>query len=143
MYLFRPSRLNDTVGTELDTSHVHTNIPLHPHPIQSAPEYTDLIIPAALLALAASHGFILLRVVVRHVLERLCWKGSEEETRAEEADRRVKEQYLRSLGLDKDDFEGVGAGGLEKKEDLDGLDATGFWVRDEGVDEIQKAVKDA
>lgn len=52
----------------------------------------------------------------------------------------MKEQYLRSLGLDKEENEGE----LDKKEEsLDGLDGTGFWTRDEGVDEIQKAVKDA
>lgn len=118
-------------------------MPLNSPAITSAaspPEYTELVIPALLLALAASHGYLLVRVAVRHVLERLCWKGSAEETIAEQADRKVKEQYLRSLGLDKEENEGE----LEKKEEsLDGLDGTGFWTRDEGVDEIQKAVKDA
>jgi len=49
------------------------------------------------IALAASHGFILLRAVVRHVLERAMWYGSEEKRRLDAAKREIKERYIQSI----------------------------------------------
>jgi len=140
VYLFRPSKISDSVyGTELDSSHVHTSMPLKSSFVARAatshPEYNELIIPAVLIALSASHGYLLVRLFVRHVLERLFWKGSKEEAASEEADRLVKEQYLKSLGLNDDD-----ATDVVKDE---GLGDVAFWKRDEGIEEIQKSVKDA
>ena len=143
VYLFRPTEVEKELGTVIDTSHVHTHIPLDVPAVQSAaapPAYTELIIPAALIALSASHGFFLLRLLIRHVIERLCWRGCPEETRAEEAEQKVKQQYLQSLGLDN---EGDAIEKAAEKENLEGMDGTGFWTRDEGIDEIQKAVKDS
>ncbi|KLO19131.1 DUF590-domain-containing protein [Schizopora paradoxa] len=141
VYLFRPSKISETVyGTELDASHIHTSMPLKSSFVARAatshPEYNELIVPAVLIALSASHGYILVRLFVRHVLERLLWKGSKEEEASEEADRLVKEQYLKSLGLS--DEESVSS--TVKDE---GLGDIAFWKRDEGIDEIQKSVKDA
>jgi hypothetical protein len=39
----------------------------------------------SIITLAVSHGFILLRAVVRHVLERVMWYGSEEKKRLDDA----------------------------------------------------------
>lgn len=145
VYLFRPTWVEEKVGTLVDTSHLHTHMPLNSTSVTQAASpssFSELIIPATLIALSASHGYILARLFIKHILERLFWKGSNEEARAELADKQVKEQYLRSLGLDKEEDGGevaVKAG----EDNLDQLDATGFWRRDEGMDEIQKAVKDA
>lgn len=141
VYLFRPSKISDsTYGTELDTSHVHTTMPLNSTFVARAatlhPEYSELIVPAVLIALSASHGYLLARLFIRHVLERVIWKGCKEEEMSEEADRTVKEQYLKSLGLS-EDAASDNAANDEKLENF------GFWKRDEGVDEIQKSIKDA
>ena len=73
----------------------------------------------------------------------------------EEANVKMKQRYLKNLGVE--GFEGESEKGIAKgkgkeKEvvvvakdalNLDGLDATGFWSRDEGLDEILKVVKDS
>jgi hypothetical protein len=52
---------------------------------------------ALFIALAASHGYIVLRAAVRHVLERALWFGSPEKARLDAAAREVKERYLESV----------------------------------------------
>jgi len=52
---------------------------------------------ALFIALAASHGYIVLRGAVRHVLERALWDGSEEKAQLDDEARRVKERYLQSV----------------------------------------------
>lgn len=52
---------------------------------------------ALFIALAASHGYILLQVGVRHVLERALWYGSPEKARRDASARQVKERYLQSV----------------------------------------------
>ncbi|THG94392.1 hypothetical protein EW145_g8149, partial [Phellinidium pouzarii] len=106
-----------------------------------------LLLPALLLALTASHAHALARMAVRHVLERAAWRGSREAREAEEAEREVKRMCLRSLGVDGVEGE-VGRETSERDGALDSVDRkneddpTGFWTRDEGIDEIQKAAKD-
>lgn len=85
-----------------------------------------------LLALSSSHAYILARVLIRHILTRLIWKGSSEEQTASAADRKVKMSYLQQL----------------RKPEVDiaitvvGEEATSpFWERDEGVDELTRASK--
>jgi hypothetical protein len=114
------------------------------------------------IALAASHGFIVLRAVVRHVLERVMWYGSAEKERVDAAALEVQKRYVQSIQG------GAGAGvpppGL-------GATASGsamaevttahvplpagevqrpetppedeFWQFDEGLDEIRKGIKDS
>lgn len=97
---------------------------------------------ALLVALGASHGYILLRMVVRHTLERVLWRGSPEELEAERTETVVKEQYLRSLGVaDVVNAEDSGAvagteGGQEGK-------LSAFWSQDEGLDELTRGTKEA
>lgn len=100
---------------------------------------------AVLMALAASHGYMVVRVLVRHVLERVLWKGSQEEQEAEKLESVVKEKYLKSLGLGdvmdipKDGVvTDVGGSGSEKE-----VEGKAFWEYDEAADELQKGVKDA
>ena len=100
-----------------------------------------------LVALAASHGYMIVRVLIRHVLERLLWKGSKEEQEAERQETVVKVEYLKSLGVadvreEKSDL-AAKVGGVETREEevSDGVKA--FWEFDEGLDEIQRVLKDA
>src|SRR5260221_10377040 len=53
---------------------------------------------ALFIALAASHGYIVLRTIVRHVLERAMWYGSPEKARLDAAGRDVKARYLQRVG---------------------------------------------
>lgn len=109
---------------------------------------------AALVALIASHGFILVRLLVRHIIEKIFWKGSEEVAERERKDREVKVQFLKGAGpgssssirlvgevkIEKEvgDSEGVVSG------ERDGTsDDMGFWDHDEGIDEIQRLSKEA
>lgn len=111
----------------------------------------ELLMKALLISLAASHGYMLLRVVVRHVLERLVWKHSDEVVEREREEREIKETFLKGVlgeaqggdavvgklmrdGGEKSVVESAGSangGGVE------------FWDHDEGVQEIQRISKEA
>lgn len=102
-----------------------------------------------LVALAASHGYMIVRVLVRHVLERLLWKGSREEREAERADTVVKKEYLKSLGVAdvtkavEDEKAANGkAGGAGVGPMMSGGEQA-FWEFDEGLQELEKGIKDA
>ena len=104
---------------------------------------TRAVTKVEVVALAASHGYLVLRVAVRHVLERLMWKGSREEQAAERLDAQVKQQYLRSIGV-----ADVATGDLADSKVLrqNGEAAEEhqtFWAEDEGLEELSKGVKDA
>ena len=88
----------------------------------------------ALVALLASHEFIFTRWVVRFVVERVFWRGSEEQIEIERVERQVKDIYLESLKRD----QAPRATDYAKDEDTDD-----FWKKDEGLNEIQKVLKDA
>lgn len=47
--------------------------------------------------MSASHGYIILRAVVRHVLERALWTGCEEAKIGEKKERVVKRMYLKNI----------------------------------------------
>jgi anoctamin-10 len=91
---------------------------------------------AFLIALAASHGYIILQVVVRHLVQRAIWLESKEVREKEKMDQAVKESYFRSLG---GGGEGVGSGSGSDKL---GKDEESFWGFEEGLAEIQKLDKD-
>ena len=116
------------------------------------------------IALAASHGFILLRAVVRHVLERVMWYGSEEKKRLDGAAREVKEQYVRSIQRRGSTSGGgtppLGSGATpstesttisvplpsvvaEEGQRVETSSGDEFWQFDEGLDEIRKGIKDS
>ncbi|EIW81754.1 DUF590-domain-containing protein [Coniophora puteana RWD-64-598 SS2] len=118
----------------------------------------ELLVSALLVSLVASHGYILLRSLMRHLLERAIWTGSEEERTAERVEREIKEKYVGSLAGRSAEGEGEGRNvGLEDaRKDVDdgapnvdddgkggqGGEWSGFWATDEGLDEIQKLVKE-
>ncbi|KZV63754.1 DUF590-domain-containing protein [Peniophora sp. CONT] len=125
VYLFRPS-----TATKVDTAlsqDTEAGVPTGP---------SQRAMTAALIALGASHGFLILRAIVRHILVRLLWRGSKEETRVEEADREVKEKYLDSVDYEKP-VDGAAAPVANGGADAD------FWGYDEGQREILQALKDA
>ncbi len=105
----------------------------------------ELVLKAVLVALAASHGYLMLRGVVRHLVERIWWKGSKEVQERESEERLMKEKFLDS------NISGANGIGLvepgekvklpdEKVPEVGGI---GFWEHDEGVDEIKRLVKEA
>jgi len=104
-------------------SHYYGKIPT----AQSILEWT------ALVALLASHEFLFMRWVVSSVVERVFWRGSEEQLESEKVERQVKDICLKSLKRDP-----VQVSDFAKQEDTDD-----FWKQDEGLNEIQKVLKDA
>ena len=112
------------------------------------------------IAFAASHGYIILRVAVRHLLERLMWIGSAEKARMDTTAREVRQQYLQSISS-----QGSTSvpGPLDPPTATTSTDAptttteaqgqksalppppspSEFWEFDEGLDEIRKGIKDA
>jgi hypothetical protein len=118
---------------------------------------------ALLIALAASHGYIVLRTIVRHVLERVMWYGSPEKARLDATGREVKARYLQSVegAATAGVRAGAGASGAAVEEAASSaggltppllpLPASEpampppgeFWQFDEGIDEIRKGLKEA
>ncbi|KZT43215.1 hypothetical protein SISSUDRAFT_978754 [Sistotremastrum suecicum HHB10207 ss-3] len=127
VYLFEPGAIGSRapISTTLDAQ-VHTTF---------RETYSNAIVPALLIALSASHGYILARLLIRHIVERFCWKGSREERVLETADREVKAKYLEGLGGDQ-------VNTTTQKDDLPPSHAA-FWERDDGMDELARAIKEA
>jgi anoctamin-10 len=132
VYLFHPRSADDVRSTALKHDHQLTEDVLGTAP--RTPR--QLLLSAAAVALIASHGYMAARVLIRRVMERALWKGSKQVQQADETDRSIKENYLRSLGVSLDAR--TGAVG----EPLSVADKA-FWERDEGLEEIRKALKDA
>jgi hypothetical protein len=132
VYLFRNGTAPNGNSTILETDDIVSDN--RPSPSSAK---NELLFKAVLIALAASHGYIVLRALVRHVLEKTVWDGSEEVAMAEKFSREVKQQYLKNIGQT-DEVE-VGA---ERETDAE-EDGKVFWSYDEGLDEIRRAVKDA
>jgi len=97
------------------------------------PDTQSILEWTALVALLASHEFLFTRWVVKFIVGRAFWRGSEEQLESEKVDRQVKDICLKSLKRDQ-----VQASGFTKDEDTDE-----FWKQDEGLSEIQKVLKDA
>ncbi|KAI0761839.1 DUF590-domain-containing protein [Trametes elegans] len=134
VYLFRPRDHCKPLGTSLSHSHHHLSQP-------DAPA-EDYLMSALLIALAASHGYILLRTLVRHTLERILWRGSTEEREAERVETAVKEQYLRSLGV-ADVVSADDKAAYAAAEGGPAGESSAFWTHDEGLDELSRGTKDA
>jgi len=138
VYLFRrhdhqEHELGTTMNTNLMDESQHLN---HHHPNGHAAT-RDLLISALLIALLSSHGYLIVRAAVRHILTRALWTGSKEKGEGERAEREVKEKYLSSLGQCPPDDKLKCETTSEKDE------WASFWATDEGMDDIGKMVKDA
>ncbi|KAH9010882.1 DUF590-domain-containing protein [Lactarius pseudohatsudake] len=94
----------------------------------ASPTESSMAPRALFIALAASHGYIVLRAAVRHLLERVMWVGSAEQAHMDTTAREVKERYLQSVIPD------ILAPAPAPSE---------FWEFDEGLDEIRKGIKDS
>ena len=158
VYLFSPHLLPD--NNSLSSSHPETLNNTDPSPpipehlsgtSGTAPNVSwgfggssiqELFLKAILVSLVASHGFILLRVLIRHIVEKIFWKGSGEVEEREMEERNVKATFLNGFclnlgGTDVDDPK-VAADSEESTTDL-----MGFWDNDEGLQEIQRISKEA
>ncbi|KAI0046519.1 DUF590-domain-containing protein [Auriscalpium vulgare] len=129
VYLFRPASHAAPLSTTVD----------HEHELVGAQSTQHVFVTALLIALGASHGYLVLRAAVRHVLERVLWKGSKQEKQTEAAAREVKEQYLKNV----EESHAVGAPTEAPAVDATGDGVEAFWAYDEGLDEIRKVVKEA
>jgi anoctamin-10 len=142
------------------------------HDQLSVPSTTDMARPptcalisrALFIAFAASHGYIVLRVAVRHLLERVMWIGSAEKKRMDTTAREVRKQYLQSIsqgtrGLgpldpaaaastastatDNATDNAAAAAITEAQGQISPLlPPSAFWEFDEGLAEIRKGIKD-
>ena len=132
VYLFRPLDHCKAIGTSLDHGHRYL--------ASRTAGPREILAAALLVALGASHGYILVRVAVRHVLERLMWRGSAEEREAESVETAVKEEYLRNLGVA--DVASAGAGEIAEA-DAKESEVDSFWTYDEGMDELSRETKES
>jgi len=102
-----------------------------------------LLLKAILVSLVASHGFLLVRVLIRHILLKVFWRGSSEVKEREREERNVKAKFLSGTAVDVGGGSKVtvisGGGPEEVRED----DSMGFWDHDEGLEEIQRISKEA
>lgn len=101
------------------------------------------IFPAVLIALSSSHAYILVRELVKHILVRAVWRGSEADIKLTKSERDVKRMWLNEVG---GSAKVVGSGGLEsEKRAMEGAttanSAPSFWDDDEGVAEIRRDSK--
>lgn len=117
----------------------------------------ELLLKAALVSLIASHGFILVRLLIRHVVEKVFWRGSGEVEEREREDREVKLKFLKGHGVGTGGRSVSLVGEVKIERDVDGdddsdtsvmepvslVDSIGFWDHDEGVEEIQRISKEA
>ena len=62
--------------------------------ISTSPYATSLVPHAMLVALCASHLYVLARIVVRHIVKRIMWEGSGEAEREEKESRAIRAGYL-------------------------------------------------
>lgn len=131
VYLFRPPNQQEhELGTMVDANMTDES----QHHRYGLAATRELLMSALLIAMLASHGYLVMRAAVRHILNRAIWTGSREKKEAERVEREMKDKYLSSLGQCAPGENGV-------------LETTGewatFWATDEGMDDIKKMLKDA
>lgn len=117
VYIFRPAAASAGRATALDTAGMTR---------------TQLLSHAVLVALCASHGYIILRTAIRHVLNRVLGSGRSTDS-AKKAELEIKEAYLQNFS---DDGGKITEGSTLSEENS-------FWTNDLGLDEVRRAVKDA
>jgi anoctamin-10 len=113
----------------------------------------QLLFKAALVALLASHGFILVRLVVKQIVEKAYWRCSKELEMRDKEIRQTREKELEGRPT------GTAVIKVEKviikrevipssrQEDGEGIgdtdDEMRFWEEDEGIEEIRRILKEA
>ncbi|KAF7313350.1 hypothetical protein HMN09_00490600 [Mycena chlorophos] len=138
VYLFCPRNTCNGVTSETPIDRVHKHImsmtAQSTSPQDASTAARELLLKALLIALLASHGYIAVRAVVRHVLEKLLWSERAEVQQREEKVRMARGVFLAGFAEDGEEKELIS----EEKETVDG-----FWEHDEGVQEIQRLTKEA
>ncbi|KAG2126233.1 calcium-activated chloride channel-domain-containing protein [Suillus clintonianus] len=137
VYLFRPPQQEHELGTAMNANVTEESQHLNHHRPNGLAATRELLMSALLIAMLASHGYLVMRVVVRHLLNRAIWIGSKEMKEAEHVEREMKEKYLSSLGQCVPGENVI----LEMSDEKD--EWANFWTIDEGMDDIGKMVKDA
>ena len=97
------------------------------------PDAGSVFLWIGFVALLASHEFLFMRGIIRVVVERVFWRGSEEQVESERIERQVKDICLDSLKRDH----------VRASDDVKDEDADDFWEQNEGFNEIQNVLKDA
>lgn len=131
-------------GTICATSNMHV-AQQSPSPVSTI---QATLFSALLVALATEHGYLVARVCVRFVLERVSWRDSEADVRVRGATHELRKAYLDEMGLKDgpvrlaersgklDEARRVDAG--EERTKADG----NFWGRgDVGLSEIRRRTK--
>ena len=159
VYLFSPHLLPDNMYSSLHSNTLNNNtnsthhIPEHLSGASSSSpnvnweidrsSIQDLFLKAILVSLVASHGFLLLRVFIHHIVEKIFWKRSGEVEERELEERNVKATFLSGVCLNLGSVEKE-MGGDSNEADSEGTTGLiGFWDHDDGLDEIQRISKEA
>jgi anoctamin-10 len=131
VFLFRPETPELPRSTTLKPEHEFAA-----EALGRAPQTTrELLAGAFALALFASHGALLARAIIRHLLERALWSGNKEAADADRVDKQSREEYLQSLGV-KPNAAKIQAAATPTSAE------SPFWSVDEGLDEVRRNVKD-
>ena len=107
------------------------------------PATKELLLKIILVALVASHGYILVRALIRHIVEKIFWKGSTEVEERVREERNVKAKFLSGSGVDLSNSKVAAGVTRGDGEELEEMDPMGFWDHDEGLEEIQRISKEA
>lgn len=176
VYLFSPQILHDTPAASVSSNKVseavaslianHTQIierlssTSNINVMGSASFVTkkQLLLRATLVALLASHGFILVRLAVRHIVERAYWRYSKELEIRQKEIKEAREGELKGLAISAAAIEVekviikrevIPLGRASSELDID-KENTGelddemrFWEEDEGIEEIRRILKEA
>ena len=137
VYLFHPQD-HPTVPADMDVN-ASAEVHLHHNHGNGIAATTELLRHALLVALLASHGYLLLRAAVRRILELAIWRGSEEAKEADRVEREMKEKYLGQVTS----LNSCARVSAAEPIVHDSEEWGAFWGSDEGLDEIQRLVKDA
>ncbi|KAG6902487.1 hypothetical protein C0995_016064 [Termitomyces sp. Mi166 len=155
VYLFCPR--SQTHCSVTSSIHISQLDKVHQHLFSGGDEglaaTKELLMTVLLIAFAASHGYLFLRMVVRHLIERVFWKGSKEVEEQEKVDREIKSKFLRGYLVEDrrrsqsiiQPVEGssVVAGGEHRASNTADPDVvSSFWDNDEGLEEISRISKE-
>lgn len=125
-----PSRANLTLADDAQSRFSFSRLVPSHIPTSGA---AGAIVAAVLVALLAEHVYALVRSGIRHILERLIWRGSHEEMVVRRREWVLRVETLKSHVHGQID---VAEGGLESiRESLSGdvRSAAGFWSKDKDV----------
>ena len=163
VYLFSPQILHDTSAASMTSNEVSEAVAsiiadntqiierlTSPNILGSASFLTkkQLLLKAALVALLASHGFLLIRLVIRHVVEKAYWRCSKELEMRDKEIRQAREGELEgraaAIEVEKVIIKREVISSPRPDSDAEEVDdEMRFWEEDEGVEEIRRILKEA